>query len=95
MSSVSVLAAAGANQVSSDYEKTHHGMFTYFLLKGMRGEADTSKDSWVDLAELFNYVRDNVRSTSVSELNREQTPTLTGGPDLETKKNVKLFMVRK
>jgi hypothetical protein len=28
-------------------------------------------------------------------LNREQTPALIGGPDLEIKKNVKLFLVRK
>ena len=91
---VTVLAAAAGNQVSSDYDRTKHGLFTYYLLKGMRGEADTTKDGWIDLAELSNYVRDKVRSTAVSELNREQTPVLTGGPDLEIRKNVKLFRMK-
>jgi hypothetical protein len=89
--SVSVLAAAGANQVSNDYDRTRHGLFTYFLLKGMRGEADTSKDGWVDLGELSVYVRDRVRSTAATELSREQSPVLNGGADLEAKRAVKLF----
>jgi hypothetical protein len=92
---VTVLAAAGGNQVSSDYERNRHGLFTYFLLKGMRGEADTSRDGWIDVDELFSFVREKVRTTAITELNREQTPVLTGGPDLDAKKGVKLFKIQK
>lgn len=87
-----ILAAAGANQVSSDLERTGHGLFTYFLLKGLRGEADASHDGWVDLFELFNFVKTNVRSTALSELDRDQTPTLAGSPDVDARaKALRLF----
>ena len=39
-----ILTASGANEVSSEDEKLQHGVFTYFLLKGLRGKADTDKD---------------------------------------------------
>ena len=39
-------------------------MFTYFLLRGLQGEADgygRPKDGVVSVGELFDYVRDNVK----------------------------------
>jgi hypothetical protein len=92
---VTVLAAAAGNQVSSEYVRTRHGLFTYFLLRGMRGEADTSRDGWIDLGELSSFVQDRVRSTAAVELGREQTPVLTGGPNLESKKRLRLFKFQK
>lgn len=91
---LTILAAASANQISSDLERARHGLFTYFLLKGMRGEADTSRDGWVDLYELSSFVKTNVNSTAVSELNREQNPVLLGGTDIESRaRNLRLFRV--
>lgn len=95
MNNVSVLAAAAANQVSSDYDRMRHGMFTYFLLKGIRGEAGAGSDGWIDLGKLSAFVTDKVRSTAATELSREQTPVLIGGPDLDSKKNAKLFKIQK
>jgi len=34
-----VIAASSGSQMSSDYDKVKHGLFTYYLLRGMRGEA--------------------------------------------------------
>ena len=91
-SKISVLAAAQGNQVSSDFEKRNHGLFTYFLLKGMGGAADSSRDGWVELGELYDFVSKNVQSTALSELDREQTPVLIGRPETDRQTNAqKLF----
>jgi len=37
-----------------------HGVFTYFLLKGLGGEADTNHDGVVTAGELFNYLKQSV-----------------------------------
>jgi Caspase domain len=92
---VTVLAAAQGNQISSDLDSAQHGLFTYFLLSGIRGEADTSRDGWVDLNELYDFVRQKVQSTAISELNRDQVPALLGPPDVEHRaKNLKLFKMK-
>ena|SRR5579862_1997503 len=33
-----------------------HGVFTYYLLKGLKGEADTNRDGVVTTGELFDYL---------------------------------------
>jgi formylglycine-generating enzyme required for sulfatase activity len=76
---VMVLAAATGTQVSSDYDKAEHGLFTHYLLTGLQGEADTDKDQIVTLKELVPYVKEHVATTAVDELNREQTPVLLPG----------------
>lgn len=35
-----VLAASSGAQISSDYDRKQHGLFTYYLLTGLRGAAD-------------------------------------------------------
>ena len=72
-----VLTASGGNQVSSGYPEKSHGLFTYFLLKGLQGEADANGDRRVTMQELFLYVRQHV-SNEAGRLDREQTPELQG-----------------
>jgi TPR repeat protein len=74
---VSVLAAANGDQVSSSYAAKRHGLFTYFLLKGLGGAADEDKDGRLTLEELHRFVTPAVRKQA-RKLNREQTPTLQG-----------------
>ncbi len=78
---LAILAAATGTQISSDYDKEQHGLFTYYVLKGLRGEADSDKSGTVEVAELFQYVRNGVVSVASEELNRDQTPLLQ--PPLE------------
>jgi formylglycine-generating enzyme required for sulfatase activity len=79
---VIVLAAATGSQISSDYDKAQHGLFTYYLLNGLQGDADADKDRIVTLRELVPYVTERVPQTAVDELNREQTPILLPGEDV-------------
>jgi hypothetical protein len=91
---IAVLTAATANQISSDYEPFQHGLFTYFLLRALRGDADANGDRWVDLQETYAFVVDRVATTALRELNRDQTPTLLGGPNLEARaKSIRLTRV--
>lgn len=71
---ISVIAGSTGSQISSDFSRARHGLFTYFLLRGMRGEADTEKIGVVDLGSLFAYVRRNVSEKALVEFNRDQTP---------------------
>ena len=46
-SNVAVLSAASGEQISSTYEEKGHGLFTYFMLKGIKSEGDTNGDGKV------------------------------------------------
>jgi hypothetical protein len=78
---LAVLAASTGTQISSDYDKEQHGLFTYFLLKGLRGEADSDASGTVEVHELYDYASKKVASVASEELNRDQTPVLQ--PSLE------------
>ena len=70
-----VISAAESSQASSFYKESGHGLFTYYLLLGLKGEADADNNGWVEVGELFSYVKPNV-SKLARRINREQTPTL-------------------
>lgn len=46
-----------------------HGIFTYYVVKGMEGEADTNGDGIVDADELAEYVHTNVRLATAGAQN--------------------------
>lgn len=70
--------AGAANQVSTWYDARRHGLFTYFLLKGLRGDADLNGDQAVSASELGAYVQDEVSIRARRLHGREQTPQLIG-----------------
>lgn len=76
---ITVLSAASGNQLSSAWPEKQHGLFTYYLLKGLQGEGDGNRDGRYSLTELHRYVLERVKAQA-RRSNREQTPTLTG-PD--------------
>ena len=47
-----LLLSSDSKELSQDYPKARHGLFTYALLRGLRGEADATQDGVVSLAEL-------------------------------------------
>lgn len=71
-----VMAAASGSEVTSDLDSARHGLFTYYLLKGLRGEADRNGNKRIELDELFAFVSSNVARTASRELNRTQTPVM-------------------
>lgn len=73
-----VLTSSSGEQISSWYPDVGHGLFTYFFLKGIRGEADGNQDRKVTSTEIFGYLMENVPHLARRMFNREQTPQLMG-----------------
>jgi hypothetical protein len=73
-----VFTSSTAQQVSSWYPEKKHGLFTYFFLKGLQGEADANRDRGVTVAEIDRYVGENVPYWARRLNNREQTPQVRG-----------------
>jgi uncharacterized caspase-like protein len=75
---VAVLSAASGDQISSTYEEKGHGLFTYFMLKGIKNEGVVKPDGSIALSELFSYVKPQVERIARKQYNNEQTPQLIG-----------------
>ena len=76
-SNISVVSAASGSQISGALKDKEHGLFTYYLLKGMGGDADVNKDRFVTLGEIESFVSTKVREQAALD-GREQTPQLQG-----------------
>ncbi len=74
---VTLLAAATGSQLSSTYDAAQHGLFSYWLMKGLEGEADVNRDKKITTGELHDYVSKRVGSIA-QRRNRQQNPQLIG-----------------
>ena len=72
-----VMTAAAGDQTAKPLEEAKHGMFSYFLMKGMEGEADANQDNKITAGELHSYVETNV----IQQSSGSQTPELQGDAD--------------
>jgi len=75
-----IFSASQLDQISSGLEEAKHGIFSYYLMKGLEGQADTNKDNNITNGELLAYMDTNI-SQKASELGRSQNPSLSGDPD--------------
>ncbi|MDF1590278.1 MAG: ankyrin repeat domain-containing protein [Desulfobacterales bacterium] len=71
-----VLTASSDSEISSTYKDKGHGLFTYFLLKGVKGEADLNEDGKIEVEELYSYLKPQVQKTARKLYNNEQSPQL-------------------
>jgi hypothetical protein len=74
------LNATSTNEVSHALYEQRHGLFTYYLLRGLKGDADRDNDGWTSIKELYGYVRSNVRRVS-RRMQSEQTPVIVPSSD--------------
>jgi tetratricopeptide (TPR) repeat protein len=67
-----------SSEVSYEIDELAHGVFTYFLAKGISGESDSgNKDEKISVREMDNYLTDSIEAY-LSQLNKTQTPTVFG-----------------
>jgi len=68
------LLASGAKQVSIEGPQYGggHGVFTYYVIKGMEGAADDNKDGVVDAGELSQYVLSEVYKATSHQQHPQQ-----------------------
>lgn len=79
-SSIISLSATSTGQISNALPEKEHGLFTYYLLRGLKGDADVDNDGVTNLKEMYDFVYDHVRRES-RRLQSEQTPTIFPKPD--------------
>ena len=68
------LTSSKSEEVSLEYSGLRHGVFSHFLIEGLKGGADKNQNEIVTLLELYNFIYQGVQQYT----NYTQTPTLTG-----------------
>ncbi len=71
------LLSSKSEEFSLESQGLRQGIFSYYLIQGLKGEADQNKDRIVTLDELYTYVYREVRTYS----GNLQTPVLAGDID--------------
>ena len=75
-----VITASTMDQISWSSPDLKHGIFSYYLMKGMEGDSDLNKDGKVTVAEMQDYLTDMVGRHAMG-MNRNQQPQLFGDPN--------------
>ena len=65
---------------SLESDTWHHGLFTYYFLRGLRGEADVNRNGEVTIAELTAYLNRKVPGVARSTFKQEQQPQILPTP---------------
>ncbi|MDP6342020.1 MAG: SUMF1/EgtB/PvdO family nonheme iron enzyme, partial [Alphaproteobacteria bacterium] len=82
---LTVLTAAGADQIASWDQGAEHGLFTLHLLRALRGAADGKDhgngDGRVTLAEVKAYLDDEMTYAARRQFRRRQQATVQGTDD--------------
>ena len=76
--------ACGSRSPVREIPELGHGLFTHFLLQGLRGEANSRADTMITVTELYEYVRGQMDTWASSHGGQTQYPTyeLAGYGDL-------------
>ncbi|MCC7244612.1 MAG: caspase family protein [Saprospiraceae bacterium] len=74
---IALLMSSKSEELSLEDQGLRHGVFTYYVLQGLRGQADRNNDYLITVRELYSYVYNKVRDYTAGA----QTPVLTGNFD--------------
>jgi uncharacterized caspase-like protein len=69
-----IITASSANEVSVEKDELGHGVFTYYLVQGLRGPADADADGLITVDEAYRYVSEKVPAAT----GQEQHPVKKG-----------------
>jgi uncharacterized caspase-like protein len=72
-----VISASAPDQISSSSPELKHGIFSYYLMLGMEGEADANKDGQITVGEMQAYLSQHVSRRAIG-MNRTQSPQTMG-----------------
>jgi hypothetical protein len=73
-----IITASDAGELSEESERlgSGHGVFTYFLLQALQGQADANHDGILTAEEVFDFVRDHVTKETSGRQNPVAIPGL-------------------
>jgi hypothetical protein len=72
-----VITASQPDQISWSSPNLKHGIFSFYVMKGLEGDADENKDGKITAGELQNYLSDMVPRQAMS-MSKKQMPQLVG-----------------
>jgi hypothetical protein len=72
-----IMMSSKKEEVSLEYGGLRQGVFSHFLIKGLKGQADLDSDKLITISELYNYVSTNVKSYTANA----QNPAIMGDFD--------------
>jgi uncharacterized caspase-like protein len=72
-----IITASRPSEVSVELPELGHGIFTYYLVQGLKGAADLNKDGIITVQELYEYVEQQVSAKSRS-VGGNQHPVMKG-----------------
>ena len=72
-----LLMSSAAAERSIEFSGIRQGVFSYYLIKGLKGDADADHDRIVTIREIYNYTRKGVRDYT----RNRQNPVLNGDFD--------------
>lgn len=78
---IAVMMSCKSDETSLEAPDLHQGLFTYYLMKGLAGEANSDGNRYVTIQELYYYVYHKVKDDA-SRRDHSQTPDLFGKFDL-------------
>ena len=73
----SVFSASFADQLSSSSPNLRHGLFSFFLMRGLEGEADANTDGTITNGEMQDFLSQSVARFALT-INRKQQPQFVG-----------------
>lgn len=74
---INLITAAANNEIANGLDEAEHGLFSYYLMEGLTGNADIDKNKEITLGELHTYLSEIVKNKSL-KIGRQQNPQLSG-----------------
>lgn len=72
-----LIMSSKSNETSLESSGLRQGVFSHYIIRGLKGEADQNLDRIVNVQELYNYVSRNVRAYT----SKKQSPMIQGDYD--------------
>lgn len=77
VSGTALIMSSKADETSLESAGLRQGVFSHFMVRGLKGEADKNKDKMVSVGELFDYIFEKVRDYT----GNRQSPVIKGNYD--------------
>lgn len=72
-----LIMSSKSEETSLESSGLRQGVFSHFLIRGLKGEADTNKDKIVSVTELYRFIEKNVKAYT----GNRQSPVIKGDYD--------------
>ena len=73
-----IISSSYANEVSKEDDQLKHGIFTYYLISGLKGKADSDQEGIITIDEIFGYIAKEVPQASGQDQHPVKKGEVTG-----------------